>query len=354
MGKQLSKFKYVKTVNAAQAPPYQTRQVNIVSHNDVDQGGPIQHEDKTETPQEELNTVKAEFSRNIFNLYLLCKYKLEMDQTVCRDMACAGIATYIVQFSAAKLLTVIFQGSNGYDTNWKLLPGILKVPIGDEFVPKSLFLWPYIIITLVSVFKETATTWKDLKMFVMVANTTSASRSQRLTIGAVKYGQMAFDSFISFYYIWFIVTVHGDHDDENMLEIILNLFAFEFILQLDEQVYCLFIANLRMWSTIDPQKLDDAFQGTYWTTETSPVLRKFQFFLLISSSLVIISFYAGSFLAYRITFGVTSIILLIIIGMVAMDFRRTAKILSTRKKAFESGSKALFQYDFWGIEDTAF
>ena len=351
MGKKLSKTKiYVKKRNEKQEP-----------HDDENKQ--ISMEDQQQHEKHiELVTAKTEFGRNIFNAYLIFKYKLKMDQTLIWDMGCAVFATFIVQFTAGYLLTILFQGSHGYNVGWPMEDmdirslydlreaeedgKIVLIPTGNEFVAKSLFLWPFIIIALVSTFKETVATWTDYKMFLhfLQENTENTKLTKREAkrmkkeVYLIKYVQLAFDSFYSFMYLWFVVIVSGDHDDKSMLDIIVSLFVFKFILQLDEQVYSMFIANLRMWSTVDVDDLHSAFQGSYLTVESSPVLRRLQFALLLTLSLIITFAYAGSSISMWIALALAFIIVLIITVLLRKDCKKE-KAAKARGKTLQANPK---------------
>ena len=234
----------------------------------------------------------AEYNKNIMNAYLLLKYKYSIKYPLGWDYAAIAYITVFVQFQAMLFLTIAIVRLGGVQMTKDY--HFQEQPIGGGDI-----VWPFFFIGFIIAVEKMQIVMLDWKMFSKFFMSIQDKKKKRKLKREVYFLKSleAFMMICGVLGFFTVIALYSPHDEWNgILNSILNLLAYEFILSLDECVFDLLYANLRKYYESNGHDSDfkNVFRGAPGTLYLNNKSKRVSFWMGLIWSILLLLLYSNS------------------------------------------------------------
>jgi len=228
--------------------------------------------------KDEDDVVRMGYNVNIYNAYILFKALNIKDSATLQDLR---ISTYIilaVQIAAMVILIrlVMLQSGVNVADDYKME----KWPIEN-----SMMMFPFFIIGCLSLWKDYSATTTDGFLLMHDLRFEPFAES-----ALIKFCEAVVTAYGSFGFL-VVIALYAQHDWNGILNSVLNLLAYEFILQLDEGVASMVNARLSSVLQEEGRELKEVFTGKVMSETLRTKGKYFNFNFPASLTIILIFTY---------------------------------------------------------------
>ena len=226
--------------------------------------------------------MEAEYQRNIFNAYFLFKYKIAQKEPLRWEYTFMTYFVMLLQLVSLFLLARLIMLQSGVSISQRDVEA-------DE---RSLIVFPFLVIGLFAGLFEVISNATDLSMFTADAAFPSGSKA---FVHMCFFWILRTVTAMGVFGYFTVISLYATQDWDGVLNTILNILAYQFILSLDE--WALTFAEggfrnalIRNESTLE---YDDVFKGTYSGGQSSEDWCIMHFGNTIACAMILYRIYSG-------------------------------------------------------------